>query len=124
MKYIVKIVAVLAIIIGLMAVITGLRVIGGFYDPGYQYFLNLVSYNVIVGAFSVFTGIYIWLGNKNSIIYSTIIMSLHIIVLLLILTVCNDVISDHSIGAMTFRSIAWLIFTFTIWKVKKVKISR
>ena len=118
MKYLNKAVAVIAIIIGSMAVITGLRVIGGFFDPGYQYFLTLVSYNVIMGAVSVIVGIYIWLQNRNALIYSGIITAAHIIVLLLLLTIFSDVISDHSIGAMLFRSVVWIIFTLVVWKGK------
>ena len=118
MKYLNKAVAVIAIIIGSMAVITGLRVIGGFFDPGYQYFLTLVSYNVIMGAVSVIVGIYIWLQNRNALIYSGIITAAHIIVLLLLLTIFSDVISDHSIGAMVFRSVVWIIFTLVVWKGK------
>jgi hypothetical protein len=118
MKYLNKIVAVIAIIIGSMSIVTGLRVIGGFFEPGYQYFLTLVSYNVIMGAVSVIAGIYIWQRNKNSLLYSKIITAAHIIVLVLLLTIFSDVISDHSIGAMIFRSIAWLIFTFILWKAK------
>ncbi len=118
MKYYNKIVAVLAIIIGSMSIVTGLRVIGGFFDPGYQYFSTLVSYNVIMGAVSVIAGVYIWQQNRNALIYSGIITGSHIIVLLLLLTIFNDVISDHSIGAMSFRSIAWIIITLVVWKVK------
>lgn len=118
MKYLNKSVAVIAIIIGSMSVVTGLRVIGGFFDPGYQYFLTLVSYNVIMGAVSVIAGIYIWQRNKNALLYSKIITAIHFIVLLLLLTIFSDVISDHSIGAMLFRSVVWIIFTLVVWKGK------
>lgn len=113
-----KIVSVFVIIIGIMSVITGLRVIGGIFDPGYQYYLTLVSYNVIMGAVSVIAGIYIWQRNKNALLYSKIITAAHVIVLISLLTIFNDVISKHSIGAMTFRSIAWIIITLVVWKGK------
>jgi hypothetical protein len=118
MRTIIRIVAIFAIAIGIMAVISGLRVIGGFFNPGYQYYLTLVSYNVIMGAVSVIAGIYIWQRNKNALLYSKIITAAHIIVLLLLLTIFNDIISDHSIGAMAFRSIAWIIITLVVWKGK------
>ena len=118
MKIIIRIIAVLAVLIGITAVITGLRVIGGFFDPGYQYYLTLVSYNVIMGAISVMAGIFIWMKNKYALKYSIIIMVSHIIVLLSLVTIFNDIISAHSIGAMTFRSIAWIIFTTIIWKAE------
>ena len=118
MKIIIRIIAVLAVLIGITAVITGLRVIGGFFDPGYQYYLTLVSYNVIMGAISVMAGIFIWMKNKYALKYSIIIMVSHIIVLLSLVTIFNDIISAHSIGAMTFRSVAWIIFTLIVWKGK------
>ncbi|MCB0742799.1 MAG: hypothetical protein KDC52_11750 [Ignavibacteriae bacterium] len=120
MKTTIKIVALLAMAIGIMAVITGLRVIGGFFDPGYTYYLSLVSYNVIMGAVSVIAGIFIWQRNKNALLYSKIITILHILVLISLLTIFKDDISMHSIGAMTFRSVAWIIFTISIWKGNKV----
>lgn len=117
MRYANKIVSVLAIIIGAMAIITGLRVIGGFYDPGYQYFLTLVSYNVIMGAVSVITGIYIWQRNKHAFLFAKIITLFHTLVLLSLVTIFRDVISDNSIIAMIIRSITWIIITLIIWKI-------
>ena len=115
MKIVIRIIAILAAIIGLMAVITGLRVLGGLFDPGYQYFTTLVTYNVIMGAVSVIAGTLIWQRNSKAILYSGIIAILHILVLLSLITIFNDIISDHSIGAMTFRSIAWIVFTVIVW---------
>ncbi|MEE9432192.1 MAG: hypothetical protein V3V16_14170 [Melioribacteraceae bacterium] len=116
MKIVIKIISVLAIIVGIMAVVTGSRVLLGVFDPGYKYFTELVSYNVIMGAVSVIAGIFIWQRNSKAIIYSSIIAGLHILVLLSLITLFSDVISDHSINAMTFRSIAWIIFSVIIWK--------
>jgi len=116
MKIVIKIVAVLATIIGIMAVVTGSRVLLGFFDPDYQYFSELVSYNVIMGAVSVITGIYIWQKNNKAIFFALFITSAHIIVFLLLKTVFSDVISDHSVNAMTFRSVIWIVFTVIVWK--------
>ena len=116
MKILNKIVAVLAIIIGFMAVVTGLRVILGYFDPGYTYFITLVSYNVLMGAVSVVAGIYIWQKNSKALYFAYFIAAAHIIVFLLLKTVFKDVISDHSLNAMTFRSVAWIIITLIVWK--------
>ena len=116
MKIVIRIVAVLAAIIGTMAVVTGSRVLIGIFDPGYQYFTELVSYNVIMGAVSVIAGILIWRKNSKALLFAYFITGAHIIVFLLLKTAYSDVISDHSINAMTFRSIAWTIFTVIIWK--------
>ena len=116
MKIVLKIMAVLAAVIGIMAIVTGSRVLFGFFDPGYPYFTSLIIYNIIMGAVSVFTGIYIWRRHSKALLYSCIVGGLHILVLLSLLTVFSDVISNHSIGAMTFRSAAWIIFSLVVWK--------
>ena len=109
MKIAVKIIAVLAAVIGLMAVFVGSRVLLGLYDPGYQYFTSLVSYNVIMGTVSVFAGILIWTRNKKALMISFMILGAHIIVLLLLKTAFSDVISEHSVNAMTFRVSVWIV---------------
>ena len=116
MKIVIKIISVLAIIVGIMAVVTGSRVLLGVFDPDYKYFTELVSYNVIMGAVSVIAGIFIWQRNSKAIIYSSIIAGLHFLVLLSFITLFSNVISDHSINAMAFRSIAWILFSVIIWK--------
>ena len=120
MKILIKIIAVLAAIIGIMAVITGSRVLLGLFDPGYQYFTVLVSYNVIMGFVSIVAGILIWKGSAKYKPLTYFITSAHITVFLLLIIVFSDVISDHSISAMTFRSVAWIIFSLIVWKSKSV----
>jgi len=116
MKIVIRIVAVAAAIMGLMAVITGARVLLGFFDPGYQYFIILIVYNITLGAVSVIAGILIWQRNNKALLVTFIITAAHIIVFLLLKTTFSDVISDYSVNAMTFRSIVWIIFTVVIWR--------
>jgi uncharacterized membrane protein len=116
MKYINKVVALLAAIIGIMAVVTGSRVLLGLFDPGYNYFTALISYNIFMGMVSFVAGILIWRQNSKALLLSKIITIFHIIVLLLLVTVFREIISIQSIGAMAFRSVAWLIFTLILWK--------
>ena len=60
--------------------------------------------------------------NNKAILFTLFITSAHIIVFLLLKTVFNDVISDHSVNAMTFRSVAWVVITVIVWKgIPKVK---
>lgn len=116
MKIVIKIVAVLAVIIGLLAAVTGTRVLLGLFDPDYQYFTILISYNIIMGLVSIAAGILIWRRNVKALILSYTITAFHIAVLLLLITIFSDIISIHSIGAMTFRSVAWIIFSMIVWK--------
>ncbi len=115
-----KIIAVVAAVIGLMAVFVGTRVLLGLFDPGYQYFMSLVSYNVIMGIVSLFAGILIWKRNEKAIFLSYFIFGAHLIVLLLLLTVFNNVISEHSVNAMTFRSSVWLVLV-AVLQISKAK---
>ena len=116
MKIVIRIVAVLAALVGIMAVVAGSRVLLGLLVPDYQFFTSLSVYNVFMGIVSVIAGVIIWKINEKSLLFASIISSFHIIVLLLLLTVFSDVISGHSINAMTFRSVAWVIFSIIIWK--------
>ncbi|MCK5456359.1 MAG: hypothetical protein KAI45_04475, partial [Melioribacteraceae bacterium] len=109
-------VAVAAAIMGIMAVVTGSRVLLGFFDPDYQYFTALIGYNVIIGVVSVMAGILIWQRNSKALIFAYFITVAHVIVFLLLKTAFSDVISDHSVNAMTVRSIAWIMFSVIIWR--------
>lgn len=120
MKIIIRIIAVLASIIGIMAAITGSRVLLGNFDPGYQYFTILIVYNVTMGVVSVIAGVLIWQRLNNALLLAYFITGAHIIVFILLKTIFSDVISDHSVNAMTFRSVVWIIFTVVIWKGNSV----
>ncbi len=121
MKIITKIIAVLASIIGTMAAITGSRVLLGMFNPGYEYFTTLIGYNIIMGLISLFAGVLIWKRNSKALLVASFITVAHIIVFLLLKTIFSDIISDHSVNAMTFRSVAWMIFTVAIWKINSQK---
>ena len=121
MKIVIKVVAALALIMGLMAVITGSRVLLGLFDPGYQYYALLVIYNIIFGILSIITGFLIWQESDKAPLFAYTILGAHLIVLVLLKTVFNDIISVHSVNAMTFRVIAWAFFSFIIWKSKGKK---
>lgn len=119
MKITTKITAVLAILMGIMPIVTGSRVLFGFFDPGYRYFIILILYNIIMGSVSVFAGIYIWRNHRRALFYSVFIAVSHTVVLLSLLSKFNDIISDESIAAMTVRSALWIIFTTIVWKGNK-----
>ena len=114
-----KIIAALAVIIGLLATVIGTRVLLGLFDPGYQYFTALIIYNIIAGLASIYAGYLIWRNNKNAFTWSSLIFSAHLIVLILLKTVYADIISSHSVGAMTFRSASWLVITIILWFANK-----
>jgi hypothetical protein len=116
-KIITKILSVVAVIIGLMAVVVGTRVLFGVFDPGYQYYTSLISYNIILGIVSIITAFLIWKRNGKALLFSGIITGLHLSVLLSLVTIFSDIISDHSVKAMTFRFVIWLVITIVLWKL-------
>ncbi|MBE0686376.1 MAG: hypothetical protein IH585_10275 [Anaerolineaceae bacterium] len=104
-----KIAAVLAFIIGAMAVFAGAQVLLG-NDPGY-YVINWVPvYNYTAGILTVFiTAILIWQGSKLAWFAAITTLSLHTLVMIILQTVHRDIVAVDSIRAMTIRMIAWVI---------------
>ena len=105
----IKITASVAFMIGLMATITGISVLIGLFDPGYNTLTWLIYYNVFMGIASLVTGIIIWNKHVKSVMFVGIITGGHIIVLLSLITVFSSVIASQSIKAMIFRSIVWVV---------------
>ncbi len=104
-----KIAATLALLLGIMATITGTRVLAGDFDPGYTVHFPLVYYNVAMGLVSITAGILIWIKHRFALSFSTVITVGHILVLISLLTLFNDIIARQSVIAMLFRSTLWVI---------------
>jgi hypothetical protein len=104
-----KIAAILALIIGTMAVFAGAQVLLG-NDPGY-YVINWVPvYNYTAGILTIFiTAILIWRGSKHAGFAAITTFSFHTLVMIILQTVHRDVVAVDSIRAMTIRMIAWAI---------------
>ncbi len=121
MKILLRIVAVLAAILGLLPVITGSRVLLGLFDPGYQYFTILVGYNILAGIAAIFAAVLIWKGDSKAQIAAYSLLGAHVIVWVLLKTVYSDIISFHSVNAMSFRVVSWIVFSLVLWRtgVKK-----
>lgn len=120
-RKILRITAIATILIGLLALIAGTRTLMGLFDPGYDTFNLLVIYNVFMGIVSLIAGYYIWKSYIVAQKISAAILAGHIIVLVLLLTLFNDIIATQSIQAMTFRVVVWSAIFITIYKVFKLK---
>lgn len=104
-----KIAALLAFVIGAMAVFAGIQVLLG-NDPGYYVINWLPIYNYTAGILTVFiTAILIWVGNKFATFAAITTFSAHTLVMIIIQTAYSDVVAVDSIRAMTIRMIAWAI---------------
>jgi hypothetical protein len=104
-----KIAAILAFIIGAMAVFAGAQVLLG-NDPGYFVISWLPVYNYTAGILTVFiTAILIWRRSKFAWFAALTTFGLHTLVMIILQTVHRDVVAVNSIRAMTIRMIAWAI---------------
>ncbi len=104
-----KIAAILAFIIGAMAVVAGGRVLLG-KDPGYYVINWLVLYNYTIGILTVFiTAILIWTKHRFALPAAIVTFGIHALVMLIILTVYSGIVATDSIVAMAIRLVVWTI---------------
>lgn len=122
MKILLKVSAVVGAMLGLMAVINGTRVILGLFDPGYNILYWLVYYNVLFGLISVYAGFAIFKQHIIALKISSLIALGHMIVLLVLLTIFNDVVAKNSIQVMSLRSIIWVLIVVIISQKKNARV--
>ncbi|MCB0284485.1 MAG: hypothetical protein KDF60_18015 [Calditrichaeota bacterium] len=113
-RTILRIAASAAVLIGIMAVIVGTRTLIGSNDPGYTTFNLLIIYNVVMGLVSLVAGYQIWNGYALAQKLSGVILLGHIAVLVMLVTIFNDIIAIQSIKAMIFRVGVWLVIFITV----------
>jgi cell shape-determining protein MreD len=116
-----KTAAVLAFIIGAMAIFAGGQVVllGKVMD--YYVIDWLPVYNLIVGLLSAFvTSILIWRNNKFAMPAVLATLAAHLAVMLILLIGYGDVVAPDSIRAMTVRIVAWIIILgLTLFQQKR-----
>lgn len=104
-----KIAAVLAAIIGLMAVFAGGRVLLGNL-PDYYVITWLPVYNFLLGIISVsITAIIFWKNLRFAISAAIVTFSLHGVVMLVLQTAYRSVVAIDSIQAMSIRLVVWAL---------------
>ena len=104
-----KLAAVLAFIIGGMAVFSGGKVLLG-NDPGYYVIAWLPVYNYTIGILTVFiTATLIWSHHRLAVTAAVITFSAHTLVMLILQAGYGGVVATESIRAMTIRIIAWTL---------------
>lgn len=104
-----KIAAVLAFIIGAMAVFAGGQVLLG-KSPDYYVIDWLPVYNYTAGILTVFvTAILIWSRHRLAIPVAIATFGLHALVMLILQISYRDVVAIDSIVAMTIRMVVWII---------------
>lgn len=104
-----KAAAILAWIIGGMAIFAGGRTLLG-RDPGYHVINWLLLYNYTIGILTFFgVAILIWTGHRWALPAASATFGLHALVMLILLVAYRGVVAPDSIVAMTVRLIVWAI---------------
>lgn len=110
-----KIAAVLAFIIGAMAVFAGGQVLLGKL-PDYYVINWLPVYNYTVGILTIFvTAILIWSRHRLAIPAAIATFGIHTLVMLVLQTSYRDVVAIDSIVAMTVRMTIWIIILVILY---------
>ena len=114
-----KIAAILAVIIGAMAIAAGVQVLMGKVMD--YYVIDWVPvYNFAAGVVSVFvTAILIWKNHQYALPAAIITLLAHGLVMVILQTAYKDVVAIDSIVAMTVRITAWLMILGLMWVQKR-----
>jgi hypothetical protein len=112
-----QVAAVLAFVIGAMAVFAGGRVLLGIL-PNYYVIGWLPIYNFVMGVITVgVTAVFIWRNNRYARPAAVITLAAHGLVLLTLLTAYRAVVAPDSLVAMTVRLVVWvMILTLLFWR--------
>jgi hypothetical protein len=109
-----KIAAVLAFIIGAMAIFAGGKVLVG-NQPDYYVinWLPLVNYSIGLITFLI-TAVLIWKNSKYALTATIATLALHTTVMLVLQTAFRDVVASDSIQATTIRMIVWVVILILV----------
>jgi hypothetical protein len=105
-----RVLALVAIVFGVMTLIAGTRIFGG-ADPGYMVFRPLLIYNTAMGLAYVAAGVIAWRSAMKGKRVAAVIFLLNLLVLggVAYLYQTGSGIAVQSVGAMTFRTVVWLL---------------
>jgi hypothetical protein len=116
---IVRIVAALAALFGIITVVAGTRVLGG-ADPGYVVFRPLLFFNTLMGAAYLATAVAIWRNASRGRAWALRVTLVNLMVLLTItaLYVAGSPVALESLAAMTFRTVVWGAATLVLRRTR------
>lgn len=116
-----RIAAILALIIGAMAIFAGGKVLLGIL-PDYYVINWLPIYNFTMGVISaLFSAIVIWKNSKFALPVAIGTFGLHAVIMLILQTAYRDVVAPDSIVAMTVRLIIWAVIAGLLIVQKQIK---
>jgi FtsH-binding integral membrane protein len=111
-----RIAAVLAVALGLMAIVSGGSVLLGIETKTYHVIPWLVLYNVLMGFVSVAAGIGLWMEKKWAAMVAAIILVCHGAVLISLgsMYLLGKAVAVFSIKAMVFRTVMWTVINLMV----------
>lgn len=116
-----RVVAGVALLFGLMTVVSGGRVALGLSDPGYVVFRPLLLYNTTMGLAYLVAGMVLLRRLRTGRTAAGVIFVLNLLVLAGILAVYQrgGAVATESLKAMTLRTVVWLaLFAGATWLVR------
>lgn len=111
------ILALFAILFGLVSVFVGGRVLLG-ADPGYIVFKPLLIYNAIMGFAYIAAGVTAWrsLVRGRQAAATILVLNLLVLAAIVALYATGDSVAVESVRAMTLRTVVWLaLFVGLAW---------
>ena len=117
-----KISAIVAVIFSLLTIAEGLQVLLGVMQPDYIVLRPLLFYNVAMGIVGIFVGMAIWLNSRWAVFLTFTTIAAHLVVLLIVgvIYLFNGGVAEHSVAAMSLRSIVWLVIAWVLLKTSSI----
>ncbi len=109
-----KIAAMLAIIIGIMAIRVSTKALRG-WQPGWKVFLWLPMYNLVMGILSLIPAILLWMHHPYALTASLVIFATHTVIFVLLLSIFRAKVARQSVRAMAFCVATWLVILVLFW---------
>lgn len=111
-------------IFGVLTLVASSRILYLGSDPGYVVFMPLLIFNHIMGVCYLIAGYLIWRNTQKSEMAALAVFLLNLIMLITIFIVyfMDSGVAINSFGAMTFRTIVWLLIFISL-KISGSKLS-
>lgn len=118
-----KVAAILAWIIGVMAVVAGGRVLLGTL-PDYYVIDWLPIYNFTVGVVTLLlTAVLIWRNSRLALPAAVATLTTHILIMLVLQAAYREVVARDSLVAMTVRITTWVIILMLMVATRKKQLA-
>ncbi len=110
MRFVCRLLALVALLFGLVTIVTGTRVLAG-SDPGYPVYQPLLAYNVAMGFAYIAAGVLAWRSAQRGKRAALAIFVLNLVVLAAIawLYSSGGAVALESVRAMILRTSVWLV---------------